>query len=205
MSQSCFLLPSFRPTRSIPCTCRFANRDAGTPNAGLSKFTFQAGKKHRLRLINAGAEGIQRFTIDNHTMTVMANDFVPVKPYQTNMVTLGVGQRTDVIVDANLPANSVVWMRSDISTNCSLTNQPHALAAIYYNKASTSLTPTTTATPYSDTHCGNDPLSSTVPFFPFPATSNPATTQTIDITFGANSSGNFVWFMNGESFRANYE
>lgn len=61
-----------------------------TPNAGISVFRFTAGKTHRLRLINAGAEGIQRFTIDNHTMTVIANDFVPVKPYQTNVVTLGV-------------------------------------------------------------------------------------------------------------------
>ena len=138
-------------------------------------------------------------------MTVMANDFVPVRPYTTNVVTLGIGQRTDVIVKANMPSDSAVWMRSDISTNCSLTNQPHALAAIYYDKADTSKTPNTTATAYSDTHCGNDPLSSTTPFFPFPATSNPATTQNIDITFGQNSSGNFVWFMNGESFRANYE
>lgn len=61
-----------------------------TPNAGIAKFKFTAGKTHRLRLINSGSEAIERFTIDNHTMTVIANDFVPVKPYQTNMVTLGV-------------------------------------------------------------------------------------------------------------------
>jgi hypothetical protein len=34
-------------------------------------------------LINAGAEGIQKFSLDGHTMTVIANDFVPVLPYQT--------------------------------------------------------------------------------------------------------------------------
>ena len=138
-------------------------------------------------------------------MTIIANDFVPIKPYDTNVVTLGIGQRSDVLVKAHLPPGSAVFMRSDISTNCSLTNQPHALAAIYYDDANTTLKPNSTATPYNDTHCGNDPLSSTVPFFPFPATSNPATTQTIDITFGANATGHFVWFMNGESFRANYE
>jgi len=60
------------------------------PNAGLSKFRFQKGKTHRLRLINAGAEGIQRFSIDGHNMTVIANDFVPVQPYTTQVVTLGV-------------------------------------------------------------------------------------------------------------------
>lgn len=138
-------------------------------------------------------------------MTVIANDFVPVRPYQTNVVTLGIGQRTDVIVEAHLPAKSAVWMRSDISTTCSLTNQPNALAAIYYDKADTTAKPNTTATTYSDAHCGNDPLTSTTPFFPFPATKNPATTETIDITFGANASGNNVWKMNGESFRGDYK
>ena len=54
-----------------------------TPNAGLAKFKFTAGLKHRLRLINAGAEGIQKFSIDGHTLTVMAIDFVPVQPYTT--------------------------------------------------------------------------------------------------------------------------
>jgi FtsP/CotA-like multicopper oxidase with cupredoxin domain len=69
-----------------------------TPNAGISKFQFQSGKKHRLRLINTSAEGIQKFSIDNHTFTVIANDFVPINPYTTNVITLGVGQRSDVIV-----------------------------------------------------------------------------------------------------------
>lgn len=50
----------------------------------LSKFKFTSGKRHRLRLINAGAEGIQKFTLDGHNMTVIANDFVPVIPYETN-------------------------------------------------------------------------------------------------------------------------
>ena len=67
----------------------------GTPctnNAGLSKFHFTTGKKHRLRLINAGAEAIQKFSIDQHKLTVIANDFVPIEPYETEIVTLGVSQ-----------------------------------------------------------------------------------------------------------------
>lgn len=125
------------------------------PNAGVSKFIFKKGLTHRLRLINAGAEALQRFTIDNHVMTVIANDFVPVVPYNTTNVTLGVGQRTDVLVTANDNTNGAVWMRSDISTNCSATKRPHALAVIYYEGADTSVTPTTAATNYDDRHCGN--------------------------------------------------
>ena len=176
-----------------------------TPNAGLSKFKFTSGKKHRLRLINGGSEGLQRFTIDGLTMTVIANDFVPVQPYNTNVVTLGIGQRTDVIVTATGPANSAIWMRSDLSSNCSLATQPHALAAIYYEQADTTKVPTTTATTYDDSQCANDPLASTIPYYPFPATSNPAVTQEIDITFGPNATGNNLFYMNGVSFRANYD
>jgi FtsP/CotA-like multicopper oxidase with cupredoxin domain len=71
---------------------------ACTPNAGVSKFQFQSGKKYRLRLINTSAEGIQKFTIDGHNFTVIANDFVPIKPYTTNVITIGVAQRSDIIV-----------------------------------------------------------------------------------------------------------
>jgi FtsP/CotA-like multicopper oxidase with cupredoxin domain len=52
-------------------------------HAGLSSFKFTPGKTHRLRLINAGAEGMQKFSIDGHNMTVIANDFVPIIPYTT--------------------------------------------------------------------------------------------------------------------------
>jgi FtsP/CotA-like multicopper oxidase with cupredoxin domain len=69
-----------------------------TPNAGISKFSFTSGKKYLLRLINTSAEGIQKFTIDGHNFTVIANDFVHINPYETNVITLGVGQRSDVIV-----------------------------------------------------------------------------------------------------------
>ena len=126
-----------------------------TNNAGLSKFKFHSGKKHRLRLINSGAEGIQRFTIDGHNMTVIANDFVPIRPYTTNVITLGIGQRSDVIVEGIGNPTSAYWMRSDLSPTCDLTNQPHALAAIYYETANTNAKPTTTATPYDDSKCGN--------------------------------------------------
>lgn len=65
----------------------------GTPcedDAPNPRFSFEHGKIHRLRLINAGAEGFEYFTIDGHEMTVVANDFVPVEPYKTKVVTLGV-------------------------------------------------------------------------------------------------------------------
>ena len=49
-----------------------------TNGAGISKFKFTPGKTHRLRIINGGADAIQRFSIDGHNMTVIANDMVPI-------------------------------------------------------------------------------------------------------------------------------
>lgn len=170
-----------------------------TNNAGIAKFKFQSGKKHRLRLINGGAEGTQQFSIDGHEMLVMANDFVEVKPYTTNVVTLGVGQRTDVIVTANYTANASFWMRSNITGAPAL--QPQALAGLFYDRADTNSTPRSIPQVYTPTS-NNDPLDKTEPFYPISA-GDPATTKQIDITVAPNKTGSWVWSMNGQTFRGN--
>jgi FtsP/CotA-like multicopper oxidase with cupredoxin domain len=178
------------------------NGNKCTNNAGLANFRFSPGKVHRLRLINAGAEGIQKFSIDGHTLTVIANDFVPIKPYNTTIVTLGIGQRTDVLVTGVGNATSAFWMRSSI-TSCSLASQPNALAVVYYKHGDLQTKPNTTAWPDTTDPCANDDLSLTEPSFPI-APSTPTTTQDIDINFLINSTGHFLWTMNGESFRGDY-
>ncbi len=60
-----------------------------------------------------------------------------------------------MLVEANLPVDSAVWMRSDISANCSTPTQPHALAVIYYPDADRNAIPTSAATPVVDDYCGN--------------------------------------------------
>ena len=95
-------------------------------------------------------------------MTIIANDFVPIKPYTTKVVTLGVGQRSDILIKAIGNLTDAVWMRSDVSKVCSASNQPHALAAIYYERADTTEEPTTTATTYDDSHCGNVSIARTL-------------------------------------------
>ncbi len=85
----------------LPFSCYYADHwFSGATTKNLATFNFTTGKTHRLRLINPSAEAMQRFTIDNHTMTIIANDFVPVKPYKTNVVTLGV---SSVIVESQHP------------------------------------------------------------------------------------------------------
>ncbi|OCL14289.1 laccase-like multicopper oxidase [Glonium stellatum] len=179
-----------------------------TPNAGISKFKFESGKKHLVRLVNTGAEGIQKFSIDNHTLTVIANDFVPIVPYTTNVITLGVGQRSDVIVEGLSNSTGVYWMRSQLGTDrCTLNDgvSPNAVAAVYYEDADTTSVPDSTSdvTAAQLAKCSNDALNQTVPFCSETIDSNPPSVETIDITFASNGTS-FLWYMNNSSFRGDY-
>ncbi|KAJ4266266.1 hypothetical protein NW762_004249 [Fusarium torreyae] len=172
-------------------------------NAGISKFRFKRGKRHRLRLINTSGEAIQRFSIDGHKMKVIANDFVPVEPYDTKVVTLGVGQRTDVIVKANGLLDSY-WMRSNISANCSLSHAPDALAAIYYDNANQKKPPKSQAWDIPDpATCANDDLSTTVPLLKLPL---PLADKTFNFEIDSfrNESNVTLWSFGGVAARTNY-
>ncbi|KAH7419570.1 Cupredoxin [Cadophora sp. MPI-SDFR-AT-0126] len=177
-------------------------------NAATSKFRFYPGKVHRLRLINAGAEATLMFSIDGHTMKVIANDFVPIIPYDSKVVTLGVGQRTDVLVTGLAGTPAPVVMRSYIAA-CSLFNQPVAKAMVYYRtQDATAAMPNTSPWPEFTSavanQCGNDALTLTKPWYPITPAAVPSTTRNVAINFGQNASGNWLWTMDGSSFRVNY-
>ncbi|KIW07373.1 uncharacterized protein PV09_02218 [Verruconis gallopava] len=183
-----------------------------TPNAGISKFKFTPGKKYRLRLINTSAEALMKFTIDGHNFTVFANDFKPVVPYTTQVVTLLVGQRTDVVVEAVGKAGDSYWMRSEMGNalandGCSFSDgvSTQAVAAVYYDGADTNSVPTSQngLTPALKNACGNDPLPLTQALCPVPlAADEDVDTLTVDFTFKSNGT-NLVWSVNNQTFRAN--
>ena len=159
-------------------------------NAGIAKFSFQPGMAHRLRLVNTGAEAVQRFSIDEHEMTVIANDFTPIEPYDTKVVTLGVGQRVDVIVRARkdgMASRKGFWMRSNI-TSCSTALQPLGLAAVYYDGADTAELPDSVPWDVPDPGtCANDDLALTTPLFKM-RLPEPTFTKVIDINQFKNAS-----------------
>ncbi|KAK3898792.1 Cupredoxin [Staphylotrichum tortipilum] len=176
-----------------------------TRNSEYSVFKFTKGKTFRLRLMNIGSQGMQRFTIDGMKMMVITQDFVPVVPCETDVVTLGIDQRSDVLVTATGDSTDAIWMRSDVSALCAVSTQGHAKAAIYYEKANTAVLPKSAATVYDDSFCGNVPLNVTTPLFPMDPPTAPATTITLDIKFAANATGNRLWFVNNQTFRADFE
>ncbi|KAL1301802.1 hypothetical protein AAFC00_005994 [Neodothiora populina] len=190
-----------------------------TPDAGKAQFRFQSGKRHRLRLINHAAEALIFFSIDGYNMTVIANDFVAVEPYTTNLIKLGVGQRTDIVVTGKDDPTESVWMRitegpSGLgpagATGCSLNDglSFEVTAPIYYEDADIGVPPNTTTEIDSSLYlfplnCANEPLENTVPAFAIPV-KKPDTTLNFLMTGGDNATGEFVWYMNNITFLGDY-
>lgn len=170
---------------SLPCT----------PNAPLASFNFTSGKTHRLRFINPSAAAVEKISLDGHTFTVIANDFVPIEPYETDHLTLAVGQRTDVIVKATGNSTDSVWLRAYKPSACWPSNGGDEVkAAIFYEDADRSQDPTSSPGPNAyNTYCGNDPLSQTVPYYPITA-GEPAVTEIMPLEFKSNGT-NMLWYM----------
>ncbi|PYH42871.1 uncharacterized protein BP01DRAFT_385075 [Aspergillus saccharolyticus JOP 1030-1] len=184
--------------------CNGTNCSAGP---SLSRFQFKSGKVHRLRLLNTGSNANQKISIDGHTLTVIATDYIPIKPYNTEVVTLGPGQRTDILVKATGNVRDAYWMRSSIDMEClnSTATYPTGTAAIYYEDADTTVWPTSTSTAtWQSNNCAGEPLSLTVPYYALPPPHSPATTETMEINVGQNATGHFLWYFNNATFRANY-
>lgn len=154
---------------------------------------------------------MQKFSIDGHKFTVISQDFVPIKAYETDLITLGVGQRADVVVEAVGKAKGAYWIRSTLGvgpTSCSLADgtSPNAMAALYYEGADDTAVPTTntTITLAQITNCANDALTKQEPLFALAAAPvGELATQELHINFTNNGTA-FIWTVDDVSFRGDY-
>ena len=55
------------------------------------KLKVDRGSSYRLRLVNSAIDTHFRFMIDDHTLTVIGMDLVPIRPFETNAVSIGMG------------------------------------------------------------------------------------------------------------------
>jgi len=60
--------------------------------------------------VNTGINQYIHVSLDGHPFTVVAADFVPITPYTTTSLVIAVGQRYEVIIDANQKAGNY-WFR----------------------------------------------------------------------------------------------
>lgn len=130
---------------------------------------FEPGKRYRIRVVNAAMDTMFRFMMDGHNMTVIATDLVPIVPYTTGSVNVGIGQRYDVIVTADAPADAY-WLRTVPSATCGSRHaDPTNIRGIvrYRGAPSSSAesSPTTAMLPYEDS-CADEPAASLVPVVP---------------------------------------
>ncbi|KAK3937427.1 putative laccase precursor [Diplogelasinospora grovesii] len=84
------------------------------------------GKKHMLIIINTAVDTTFVFSIDNHRLEVIEADFVPIEPYMTDNIKVGIGQRYHVIVHGleepykpDLERYGNYWMRAAPARKCS--------------------------------------------------------------------------------------
>lgn len=125
----------------------------GTQVGKRLNLEFVPGKKYRLHLVNASLHADFKFSIDGHNTTIIANDFVPIKPVVSNFVDINSGQRYDVIVEASqLPGN--YWFRAIPQTSCSNnTRLDDIKGTIHYESAPVGLPKSTKQVYYDDYYC----------------------------------------------------
>ncbi|KAI0893813.1 multicopper oxidase-domain-containing protein [Annulohypoxylon nitens] len=122
--------------------------------------TVEKGKKYILRIINTSVDTTWIFSIDNHNLTVMSSDFVPITPYNTTHIVIGIGQRYHVVLNAvptdtdTLPASADgnYWIRTVAADGCKGFedgNEPDERQGILRYNASSTNVPTTFRDDYS--------------------------------------------------------
>ncbi|KAF7186142.1 Laccase-2, partial [Pseudocercospora fuligena] len=169
----------------------------------------ESGTTYLLRLVNPSIDTFFDFSIDNHTLTIMAADFVPVTPFETNIIGLGPGQRYDVLFTADQSSvASDFWLRAVPDAFCSAQNlSPDNIKGIIHYGDSTG-TPTTDPWTTDDSFldCQDPPLASLVPVVPKNAgESNVRSDQrnvTIQLAPGTNV---FKWYLNNITFFSEWE
>ncbi|KXJ94871.1 Cupredoxin [Microdochium bolleyi] len=100
-------------------------------------FNFTAGKTYKMSLVNTATSTHTTFWIDNHNFMVIAADFVPIKPYPASIINVAIGQRYDIIIEANATKTSKetdFWIHA---RDCSVGGAPSNLGIIRYDPAST--------------------------------------------------------------------
>ncbi|KAI7460895.1 Laccase-3 [Hortaea werneckii] len=137
-----------------------------TGDDGGSRFSTSVTESdtYLLRLINGAADTHFDFMIDNHTLQVISSDFVPIQPYYADVLSIGMGQRYDVLVTANMSSvASDFWIRAIPDSYCSESANTNDIKGILHYGSSTG-TPNTTAFTHDSNDCSGEDASDIVPY-----------------------------------------
>ncbi|KAF7190110.1 Laccase-1 [Pseudocercospora fuligena] len=166
---------------------------------------FVSGTSYLLRLVNGAVDTHFDFMIDNHTLQVIAADFVPIIPYTTDTLSIGMGQRYDIIVTANMSdVASDFWLRAIPDTFCSSNSYPDDIKGIIHYDGSTS-TPSTSAYDYTEADCFGEAASDLVPYLSMDASTDASVDEDLAVTVGFNSAKLFKWYIGGTTMQVEWD
>ncbi|KAF2166071.1 multicopper oxidase [Zasmidium cellare ATCC 36951] len=169
--------------------------------------TVKKGKKHRLRLINTGIDNLFHVSIDNHNFTVITSDFVPIKPFTASSVSIGIGQRYDIIINANQPVANY-WLRADVGTACGRNLMAGKILSIMRYEGAPVADPTSTNTITKPTACYDESVTpyvtNLVPADQF-TTAMKSFSMDFNVSRTADGGALIQWLINGSDIRVNWE
>ncbi|RMX90923.1 hypothetical protein D0867_15172 [Hortaea werneckii] len=108
-----------------------------SPSGSTGKYhtmTATKGKKYRLRIINTSVDNHFMVSLDNHPFQVITSDFVPIKPYYADWIFLGIGQRYDVVINANQTSGNY-WFRALVPGGCGTNSNTDIKSIFHYADA----------------------------------------------------------------------
>ncbi|GAB6021782.1 hypothetical protein CHUAL_004359 [Chamberlinius hualienensis] len=98
----------------------------------LQEFKVKSGFKYRFRMCNnANSECPTKISIDNHTMTIIAADGIPVKALKVDSIISGPGERYDFVVHANY-SDGNYWIRFQSTGNFDYCSASYSAANLKY-------------------------------------------------------------------------
>ncbi|KAI1634228.1 putative multicopper oxidase [Biscogniauxia mediterranea] len=163
---------------------------------------FTAGKRHRLRLVNGAIDTHFKFMVDNHRIKVIAADLVPIRPYVTEVLSIGIGQRYDVIVEADQDEGDF-WLRAYPDMACSAENEmADDIRGIVRYDGTSREDPTTTPYPYAE-DCADEPMSSLVPYVALDVES-PTAKEAFELGWTTTRHGMFKWTLDGQDITSDW-
>lgn len=176
----------------------YGDDDSSDQTGSRFEYTWTSGTSYRMRLVNGAIDTHWKVMLDNHTMTVIAADLVPIVPYETTVLNVAIGQRYDVIITADQASvASDFWLRAVPQVACSDNDSSNNIKGIIHYDSSTS-TPTTSAYDYVD-GCVDEAMASLVPYVSKTVDSPSFWTETETVSVAKNSAGLNRWRMNSTS------
>ena len=134
----------------------FNGKNINPAGAGGSrlKLTLTPNQKHLVRIINPSVQNSYTLSLVGHSFQIIATDMVPITPVTVTSLYVGIGQRYDVIINANQPVGNY-WLNASFSSGpCGICNNPRPAAIIGYTGAPNT-NPTAAGSVPPDSRCAD--------------------------------------------------